>query len=281
MINERDQFPPPNVDPDPTPDPETLTRILREGWTDCEDDAPELGAAAGLEECTAEDFRIPALKLRQTLTEGAPGVPEGAWFLTEESSAALRLRSVVVLEVKKERNLLLPRGGSEAAQALVERIRTRTGVEVPLDHEGPVCWSRDRITPVQEEGLLPLATDCTTCSLSRWRTENGRRVQHCGESYRILLFDLASDLPAVYHARGAAIRPTRELLTRLQVACRRAGSPTCAFQLTLSSEELEGPDGTYWIPRYGHLLPLEKPGLVAQLAEIRRVFSRWPADQAA
>lgn len=283
MINERDQFRIPFFDPDPTFDHAALARSLQadELVSPAEhDEEDDLAAAAGLEECTAEDFRIPALKLRQTRTEGAWRVAEGDWFLSEEPEHASSVRSVVVLEVRKERSLILPRWGDEAAERLVARIRDRTGVEVSPLHEGPVCYSRDRVGPVRKDGLLPLATECETCPLARWRTEDGRRIQDCGESYRVLFMDLASELPAVYYARGAAIRPTRELLTRLQVTCSRTDSPACAYQLTLSSERFEGQDGPYWIPRYGELLPLESPHMVAQLARIRRTFASWPAEEA-
>jgi len=201
--------------------------------------------------------------------KNADEVPDGTWFLTSDLEGASDSREVVFLEMRKERSLLLPYGGGDAADAAIHRIHQQTGVDVPQSWEGPVCYSRDRVTPVQQEGIEVLASACKGCPMSRWRSVRGRRIQDCAESYRILLYDLEAQLPVVFYARGSAIRPTRDLLTNLQVACRRRKLPAYGFSFVISTKKRDTSDGTYHVPVFGRPVPLEDAEEIAQYGGIR------------
>lgn len=232
----------PHLDPDPTRPPTPADDLVI-------DDAPPPGS--GLEELGPADLRLPQLRLRQPRTLHADRVPEGSWFATDDPSVHSLGRDLVVLDVRKERSLLLPFGRGAAARAVAARIQEKTGVEVPADWEGPVCSSLDRVRPVVLDGLPPLAAACAACPMARWRTERGRRRQDCAESYRLVLLDLVTGRPCVFFARGAAIRPTRELLTALRTQCERHRRPAWAFSVFALSRRVEGPDGPYHVPVFG------------------------------
>lgn len=244
-----------------------------------EEELDPLAVGAGLEEFGAEDVRIPQLKIRQAQTKNADGVPEGTWFLTSDLEGASATREVVFLEMRKERSLLLPYGGGDAADAAIHRIHQQTGVEVPEEWEGPVCFSRDRVLPVQQEGIAVLARDCKTCPMARWRSVRGRRIQDCAESYRILVYDLQAQIPAVFYARGSGIRPTRDLLTNLQVACRRRKLPAYGFSFTISTKKRDTSDGTYHVPVFARPTPLEDADEIAQYGGIRTACASVQAEE--
>jgi hypothetical protein len=225
---------------------------------------------AGHEELGHEDVRIPQLKIRQELTRNAERVPEGSLFVTSDPGSHSLGRELVLLDVRKERSLLLPYFGGEAADALVARILELTGVIVPPGWDGPVCFSRDRVRPVEQEEVEPLADECAACPMARWRTVRGRRLQDCAESYRALFYDLATGMPVAFFARGSAIRPTRDLLTNLQVACRREARPAYAYTVELITKRIERPDGSYHVPVFGLPQPIEDSDEIARLAAIRK-----------
>lgn len=242
-----------------------------------ESDPMETGA--GLEEFAADDVRIPQIKIRQAQTKEADGVPDGSWFLTSDLEGASPSREVVFLEMRKERSLLLPYGGGDAADAMIHRIQQQTGVVVPAEWEGPVCFSHDRVVPVEQEGIGVLAAECKSCPMSRWRTVRGRRMQDCGESYRILLFDLEAQIPAVFYARGSAIRPTRDLLTNLQVACRRRKLPAYGFSFSVGTKKRDSSEGTYFVPVFGRPVPIEDQDEIAQYGGIRQACAAVRAEE--
>lgn len=214
---------------------------------------------AGLQAYGPEDVRLPRLKLKQRETRGAERVPEGAWFLTGEEEWHALTRALVLLEMRKQRGVILPWSSETRSRALAERIRDRTGVDVPLDYDGPVCHSRDRQLPVVRDGLTPLASSCSTCPLARWQVVDGRRRQDCAESYRLLLWDEAAQSPCVYYAQGAAIPPVKDLLTNLQVAARRYSRPVYGFQLGLRAVTKHSMDGPYWVPQFTRPYPHVDP----------------------
>ena len=228
-----------------------------------------MAVGAGLEEFGADDVRIPQIKIKQAQTKNADGVPDGTWFLTSDLEGGSETREVVFLEMRKERSLLLPYGGGDAVDAAINRIHQQTGVEVPQSWEGPVCFSRDRVRSVEQEGIEVLSSHCKGCPMSRWRSVRGRRIQDCAESYRILLYDVETQLPAVFYARGSGIRPTRDLLTNLQVACRRRKLPAYGFSLTISTKKRDRDEGTYYVPVFGRPIPLEDSEEIAQYGVTR------------
>ena len=264
MLRERDQLSgpeEPQVDPDPTLGPEAFERARAE-------EHPRLGTAAGLEACGPEELQVPELRIKQAHGEGTEAVGLGEWFLEGAPEAILpRDLSLVVLEVRRERALFL--GAREVT--LEARVRERAGGGVVVEPGAPVCRSRDRVRPDQAEGLFPLATECASCPFSRWRAEQGRRVQDCREALSLLLVE--GDQVTEYHARGPALRPVRELLTELQVACRRDRAPACAYLVDAYTRQVEGPDGPMWVPWFEVPRPIGDRRRVARLAELRAVFS--------
>lgn len=242
--------------------------------------APSLpDTAAGLEELGPRDLRIPQLKIRQPLTLGADGVPEGSFFVTADPAFHSIGRDLVVLEVRKERSLMLPYGGGAAAEAVVERIAQRTGVEIPSDWEGPVCFSHDRIKPVELEGLPVLSDTCADCPMNRWRTVKGRRSQDCAESYRLLAYDVITQRPCVFYARGSAIRPTRELLAQLQSMCERHKRPAYGFGVYMLTKRVEGSDGPYFVPVYQGTYLLEDSAQISFYAAVRAKLASAPVEE--
>lgn len=222
----------------------------------------------GMEAFGAEDLRLPQLKLRQEETERAERVPPGSWFVTSDPEGHALSRGVVLLEMRKERSLLLARDSLAPRRAQVARIARETGVTVPIDHEGPVCFSRDRVTPADHSGTWALSERCATCPMARWRTVDGRRTQDCAESYRLLLWDEGEETACVYHARGAAIPVVKDLLTSLRVATRRLGVPACGFRMGLSARLVRSLEGSYYLPSFTRPYPHSDPLVWRRYAEI-------------
>lgn len=237
-------------------------------------------AVEGLETFDHGDVRLPILKLRQPQTPGAQLVPEGAWFVSTDHELHSPLREIVVLSLGKERSMLLPFGGGDAADELIARISKKTGVDVPIDWQGPVCFSRDRVTPVEQEGIERLAKDCASCPMNGWRTLHGRRLQDCGESYRVLVYDRTASRPAFYFARGSAIKPFRDLLNQLQLECRRHDRPSFAYSALWSTRQVDSEDGLhYYVPVFSRPYPIEDLGEVAFLASVARCYRGVVAEE--
>ena len=275
MLNERDQYSAPDeplVDPDPTLGPEAFARARLEeerdrGRVPLPAD-PRLATAAGLEECGPEELHVPELRIKQSHGEATEAVGPGEWYLAGVPEVILpRELSLVVLEVRRERALVL--GSFDVA--LEARVRERAGTAVVTEVGAPVCSSRDRVQPDQGEGLFPLSTDCASCPFSRWRVEAGQRVQDCREGLSLLVVE--GEQVAEYHARGPALRPVRELLAWLQVACRRDRAPACAYRVGVYTTEVQGPDGPLWVPWFDDPRRIEDSHQVARWAELRGVFS--------
>ncbi|MEZ6187928.1 MAG: hypothetical protein R3F62_23330 [Planctomycetota bacterium] len=226
-------------------------------------------AIEGLEGLAHSDLRIPQLKLRQPRTTRAAGVAEGDFFLAGDPTSAAPARTLALLELRRERRVLLPFEDGPATDALLQRIERKTGLRVPPDWQGPVCSSRDRVQPTPQAGIELPAVRCAHCALARWRTEDGRRSQDCAEVYRLLVFDLERQLPAVFLAKGSAIRPVRELLTQLQVAGQRHRRPAFGFWFEVTSAAREERGETYYVPVFTLPSPLGTAEQVAQLAAVR------------
>lgn len=241
--------------------------------------APTPHTGAGLEELGPRDLGLPQLKIRQPLTPNADGVPEGSYFVTADPAFHSIGRDVVVLEVRKERSLMLPYAGGPSLEAVVQRIAQRTGVEVPLDwDDGPVCFSHDRVRPVELEGLPVLSDTCADCPMNRWRTVKGRRSQDCAESYRLLAYDVVTQRPCVFYARGSAIRPTRELLAQLQSLCERHQRPAYGFGVYMLTRRVEGTDGPYFVPVFQGTYLLEDSAQISFYAAVRQKLASAPVE---
>lgn len=239
-------------------------------------------AGAGLEQLLPGDLRLPLLKLKQPWTPFASRVPEGSWFLTSDEEGHALSRGLVLLEARRERALLLPvHAGENAVAAACQRIEEETGIDVPPNWEGPVCWSRDLVRPVQQEGIPTLSEACASCPMSRWRTTpRGRRFQDCRECYRLLFWDMAADLPCVLYARGGGLRTAGELLTQLQVACHREELPAWGFVFGLSAKRLEGESGPYYVPVFSRPYPTTQTQAIERFAAVRRACAALEREEA-
>jgi hypothetical protein len=223
----------------------------------------------GLEQIGTNSVRLPRLKLRQELTRNADGVPEGSIFISSQPGDHALGRTVVLLAVRKERALRLP-VREDDAKNLRQRIIAQTGVEVPADWQGTVCFSRDRILPEVQPGIDPLNPNCLNCPMGRWRTVNGRRVNDCAESFRLILFDRRAQVPCIFFANGSAVRPARDLLTALKVACRRHERPAFGFTVELSTRRVEADDGHFFVPVFDRPEPIADTAEVSLLADLSR-----------
>lgn len=226
---------------------------------------------AGLEGLAPGDLRLPLLKLKQPSMPYPARVPEGSWFLTSDEEGHALSRGLVLLEARKERSLLLPvHRGKQAIAKTCQHIRQETGVDVPPSWRGPVCWSRDRIRPVQQEGIPTLSDKCATCPMVR-RKITGGGASGCNESYRLLFWDLAAELPCVLFARGPQLRYARELLTQLHVASRRQELPVWAFVLGLSAKRHEGESGGHhYLPVFSRPYPTTHTEQIERYAAVRQ-----------
>lgn len=221
----------------------------------------------GLDEVGTNNRRLPRLKLRQPLTWNADEAPEGSVFITSQPGDHGLARTLVLLAVRKERALRLPVREDEV-KALRQRVIAQTGVEIPVEWKGTVCFSRDRILPELQPGIDPLNPNCLNCPMGRWRTVNGRRVIDCAESFRLILFDRRAQVPCVFFANGSAVRPTRDLLTALKVACRRHDRPAYGFTVELSTRRVEADDGHYFVPVFDRPEPISDTAEVSLLADL-------------
>jgi hypothetical protein len=213
----------------------------------------------------------------QAQTRDASGVTHGHWFLAGDLEGGAPERELILLELRKERSLMLPYGGGAAAEAMVQRIYTVTDgrVNVPDAWEGPVCYSRDRKLPVLQldtngsKAIETVSETCEACEMARWRSIRGRRMQECGESYRIDMLDVSTQMPVTYYARGAAIKPVRNLLTGLKAASYQHRRPAYGFTFVASAKEIEREDGTYYEPAFSRPRLIEDPDTIASACATR------------
>lgn len=244
------------------------------------DKSPRLPAAPvqgvdGLEELDASDLVLPALTLRQAQTQDVPdSLPHGYWFFKGQTQIHSAKRRIVVLHVAKTRSLMLEYQKTQRP-AQIERIRSVSGVEPAIEREKPVCFSRDRVTPVVQEDIKPLAASCKDCAFGKWRTVAGKAVMDCGEGYQVLIVDRTDagedgpGMPAWLYLRSAQIAPTKAMLTGLKIAAHAQRQPSCAFEIELSSRSEKRPDGNYFVPVFGPPVPLASKELIELYAQTR------------
>lgn len=210
----------------------------------------------GLEVLDASDMVIPNLKVAQAMTKERDGVADGEFFLTDDPAGTKSVeRVLVILDVGKGRELLGPYENPEQMDALVARIRAETSgrVQVPEDHEGAICYSLDRVAPVpQDHGVV--AASCKGCKFAEWRTVRNRAIRDCNESYRFLAVDETeadAARPVVMRLRGSAIKPTKALLTQLQLACAREQVGVFGFRVRVTTKKTVNDRGTFYTPAFG------------------------------
>lgn len=262
MLNERDQLtcpPPPFIDPDPTLGPAALAIARRAVGPPPRD--PLCAVAAGLEDCAPADHLVPALRIWQPQERRDELISAGTWFLHDRLLALDGSLELVVLEVRKQRALLLP----EDELYLDTRVREAVGW-ITLAHERrwPVCSSLDGLRPERGPRRLPLAEACGACSFA------GRG---CSEGYRLLVVEArAGEFVAEFHATGLAARAVQELITDLQLACRRDRAPSCAFSVLATTTQEDGPEGPEWVPCFDPPEALDRPEWVTGLVELRQAL---------
>ena len=233
----------------------------------------------GLEVLDASDFQLPTLALSQAQSqiEGDVEVPHGHWYYRQQPQINSAERKLVILDVKKGRSFMLPFDQKQRPDA-VARVKKVTGQDVSTEHEGPMCHSRDRVTPIAGEGLQPFATSCADCPFAKWQKVGGASVMDCGESYDFLILDVTAGvdagMPAWTFLRGAAIKPTKSLNTNLITSCAQKKvdnkpAPVYAFEITLGSKKVKGDNGTYYVPVWGFPVPITDVSRITSYAGVR------------
>jgi len=221
---------------------------------------------AGLGDFGHGDVRIPTLKIKQAQTQDADEVPDGSLFITSDPDGHSETRELILLELGKERSLLLPYGGGAPEESAREAL-SAVGVDVPGKWEGPVCSSRDRKAPEPNVDLAPVSTSCSSCPMGKW--DRKTRSQPCRESYKLLLVDAESQLPATFYARGGSYRAVGNFLTILLAATRRHNLPAYGFTFTLQAKKVKGEKGTFWTPVFSRPEPIQERAQIELLAGIR------------
>lgn len=231
-------------------------------------------AVEGMEDLDGSDFQLPTLALCQSQSkiQGAD-VPEGHWYYRQQPQTHSAVRKVVILAIKKGRSFMLPYA-KDQRPAAVEHIRSVTGQTAKEDHEGPLCFSRDRVHPVAADGMKPFAVACADCSFAKWRRAGGASVMDCSESYDLLLLDVTNGadggVPVMSFQRGAGIKPMKTLNTNLlAAAAQHGGLPTFAFELEMSSAKVKTDDGNYAVPVWSYPKRITDEERVARYAGIR------------
>lgn len=230
----------------------------------------------GLEGLGRGDVRIPKLQIRQSTTngDGVDTVPLGSLFLSFDPSGHAPRRMIGVLDVQPGRGFLLPFGNSREAIARKAELRSRMfrerGLTVP-DDAMSVCSSRDRVKPV-DRGHGVVSPTCKGCPYSEWRTVDGRRTPpECGEDYRLVVLDEATDSPAVFTVRKTGIGAVKNLNTNLMIASR-GKTPPAGFRLSIETVKDTDGSNTWYVPKFGPPAPLSKDP-AEQAAELERRLS--------
>lgn len=233
----------------------------------------------GAEELDASDLVLPTLTLKQAQTKDIPDeikIPDGHWFFRQTPALHSEKRRIVILHVGKGRSFMLPYQKT-LRPPVVQRIREVSGVEVREDREKPVCFSRDRVSPVKQEDLNTLAAACKDCTFARWRTVAGKPVMDCGESYELLVVDRtggAPGMPCWLYLRSSAIAPVKNALTALKWQAHTQKidghvAPLFAFELELGSVATKTDDGNFYKPTFGAPVPIAERELIAFYRGIR------------
>lgn len=224
--------------------------------------APEV---EGMEGVDARDLVIPRLQIKQPQTRdddnlGIAEVEDGHAFLTSEVELASEARELVFLQIDPGRQFMLEYG---------EEKRERQLEELGLDDLVPekqavVCYSLDRVNPEEPEQRewSALHDNCVKCPHSQWkRSTKGKNFPPaCGKIYRCLLVDITDGgaTPAHFGLRSSAIKPAKALLTKLKIAARRHKTPISGLSVTMTTVAVVGKEGTYWVPKFGRVEPLER-----------------------
>lgn len=226
------------------------------------DPAPEV---EGMEGVGARDLVIPRLQIKQPQTRdddnlGIADVEDGHVFLTSEVELASEARELVFLQIDPGRQFMLEYG---------EEKRERQLEELGLDDLVPekqavICYSLDRELPAEPEQRewSALHDNCGKCPHAQWkRSAKGKNFPPaCGEIYRCLLVDVTDGgaTPAHFGLRSSAIKPAKALLTKLKIASRRHKTPISGLQVSMTTVAVVGKEGTYWVPKFGKVEPLEQ-----------------------
>lgn len=232
----------------------------------------------GLEEITGEDVKVPGWKIRQPTSGSADAavlaIPAGSIFLTFDPAGHAPKRVGRVLDITKGRSFLPPYGNSNDAKVksaqLRERLEKLHGVKVPEDKK-VICSSPDRKTP-EDRGWGTLAKTCAECPYSKWTVVGGvRKAPECQENYKTIIFDEPTQTPAIYLARGSAIKSFKNLVTNLMIAGNREKRPPAGFRTCIETKKETDGTNTWYVPAFGPLLPVSDEELEQGL-NIRRAI---------
>ena len=237
--------------------------------------AASVAVAEGAEGLDTTDLAVPYMHLAQDQTTVDDyDVPAGIWYLSSDPEGGLGERSVSILDVTKGREFLAPYKKPDEDRRLRSEIHSSHGVDIP-DGTIVYCRSVDRVLPVSSEHAI--SARCKGCPYSAWRSATGgsRLPPLCGETYSALVLDHATQLPAWLRVKSTAIKPFRNLLTRLLMSCRVQGEgvtlPLAAFSIQLAAKKVIKGGDKFHVPTWGDVDLLEDD-VVSEALSLRRAI---------
>lgn len=170
----------------------------------------------GLENLSAEDIKMPRIKICQPLSSE----------VSDEKAKAGQFYNVTEDTAMDEINVRLLK---------ITKSRVRWDEEFKRGDK-PLCRSLDAQTSATT------GESCANCSYSKWN--NGNRPQ-CQQGYTWLGL-LDDDKPFRISIKGSALAPTKSFLTE----CMRLNVPPFTFQVKITTEKKKDEKGTYYVPKY-------------------------------
>ncbi len=120
----------------------------------------------------------------------------------------------------------------------------------------PLCRSNDGIVPSQYVET-PQASSCGSCRYSKWGKVNGKSIRpDCSETYTMFVIVKESELPRRVKFKGTGIKPLKEFMERIEtdrmrLKAKEGRKPNLfEYVFTLSSQEIIGKSGKYFIPMF-------------------------------
>lgn len=229
----------------------------------------------GMEGVDNRDLVIPRLQIKQAQTRdddnvGIADITNGDLFLSNDPEGACDEREIVFLQITPGRSFMLDYK-AEVREDQLEKL----GLDDVPEQTNVVCFSLDRETPVEVEDRAwsALSDSCETCPHAKWKRKKGgkSRPPACGEVYRCLILDITDGgaTPARFHLRSSAIKPAKSLLTNLKLATRRHKRPISGFTVAISTKEVNGKEGNYFVPRFSRPELIESVDEAAAYRQIR------------
>ena len=125
--------------------------------------------------------------------------------------------------------------------------------------DGVVCASGDRIKPSNHfiDQDTAMALTCADCQMKEWTGENQKTAPKCKETFILLGLDVENGIPFWLQLKSSALKPARMFISAAAFRIQKFKIKLCDIQVTLTTKEVKGQQGKYFVPVFGKMVHLK------------------------